>query len=114
MTSDDFRRLALNLPLVTEAKHQGHPDFRVGGKIFATLGYPDKAWAMVKLSPKLQELLVNSEPNVFIPVKGAWGLRGATSVLLRRARRTAVHKALTEAWHNAASNKLKRQIDFRE
>jgi hypothetical protein len=106
--------MALSLPLATESAHQGHPDFRVAGKIFATLGYPDKAWGMVKLTPKLQESLVGSEPGVFIRVKGAWGLRGATSVLLRRARKATLHTALANAWHNAAPRRLTRQIDVRD
>ena len=50
-----------------------HPDFRVRGKIFATLGYPDESWGMVKLAPEEQEVLVAAEPAVFVPVKGAWG-----------------------------------------
>lgn len=54
-----------------------HPDFRVGGKIFATLGYPDAAWGMVKLTPVDQQLVVAAAPDVFVPVKGAWGRRGA-------------------------------------
>ena len=114
MTANEFRRMALSLPLVTEAKHQGHPDFRVDGKIFATLGYPDKSWAMVKLPAKVQGLFVRSEPDVFVPAKGAWGFRGATCVLLRRARNITLREALAEAWHNTAPNNLKRQINFRE
>ena len=45
MTAAEFRRLALSLPEAEEREHMHHPDFRVGGKIFATLGYPDKSWA---------------------------------------------------------------------
>jgi hypothetical protein len=114
MTQKEFRRLALSLPLAIEAKHQDHPDFRVGGKIFATMGYPDKAWGMVKLTPMLQQSLVRSEPEVFVPVKGTWGLRGATSVLLRRARKAILYAALTNAWRNAAPKRLTRQIDITE
>ena len=54
MTADDFRRLALELPGASEMSHMGHPDFRLGGKIFATLGYPDASWGMVKLTPEQQ------------------------------------------------------------
>jgi YjbR len=57
MTPEDFRRLALNLPKAEEHAHHGIPDFRVRGKIFATLGWPDLAWAMVKLTPEEQEIL---------------------------------------------------------
>lgn len=55
MTVDGFRRLALSMPESSEVGHMGHPDFRVGGKIFATLGYPDRGWAVVKLTPEQQE-----------------------------------------------------------
>src|SRR5260370_12429540 len=67
MTANDFRRLALSFPETSERAHMGHPDFRVGGKIFATLGYPDDDWAMVKLTPLEQEMFVKSHPAVFDP-----------------------------------------------
>jgi hypothetical protein len=72
MTIDGFRRLAMQMPGAAEVGHMGHPDFRVGGKIFATLGYPTSEWAMVKLAPDQQEAFCTSEPAVFIPVKGKW------------------------------------------
>src|SRR5277367_4925108 len=98
MTPEDFRRLALELPEAVESAHMAHPDFRVGGKIFATLGYPDQDWAMVKLPPEQQELLSKKEPTVFVPVKGAWGRKGATNVRLKAANKTAVRSALLVAW----------------
>jgi hypothetical protein len=67
MTADEFRSLALSLPESIEHEHMGHPDFRVGGKIFATLG-PDEAWGMVKLNPEQQTVFVRTEPDVFQPV----------------------------------------------
>ena len=106
MTSEDFRRLALNLPEAVESSHMAHPDFRVRGKIFATLGYPDGKWAMVKLPPEQQELFSKNEPAIFVPVKGAWGRQGATSVLLKAAKKTVVRKALLAAWGNAAPKSL--------
>jgi hypothetical protein len=102
MTANDFRRLALSLPGAEEAAHMGHPDFRVGGKIFATLGYPDAAWAALALTPEQQEFFVGAEPKMFIPVKGGWGKRGATNVKLRAARVGPVREALTAAWGNRA------------
>ena len=84
----------------------GHPDFRVGGKIFATLGYPDELWGMVKLTPEQQEAFVESHPKVFAPVKGGWGLRGATNVRLKAASRRTLGPALETAWRNVASRKL--------
>ena len=85
-----------------------HPDFRVGGKIFATLG-PKEAWGMVKLTPELQTSFVRAMPKVFEPVKGAWGRRGCTYVHLAAADREAVREALHEAWRNTAPKKLVRQ-----
>ncbi|HUI74150.1 MAG TPA: MmcQ/YjbR family DNA-binding protein [Candidatus Acidoferrum sp.] len=102
MTAKEFRKLALALPDTEEKKHMNHPDFRVGGKIFATLGYPNKEWAMVKLVPGQQEQFVEAEPEVYVPVKGKWGLKGATSVQLKAARKTSVKKALKAAWENQA------------
>lgn len=98
MTPDDFRRMALALPETAERAHMEHPDFRVGGKVFATLGYPDRNWAMVKLNPEQQEQLVRSDPAVFVPAKGAWGRGGATCVLLKAARKAVVRHALADAW----------------
>ncbi|HTR34381.1 MAG TPA: MmcQ/YjbR family DNA-binding protein [Bryobacteraceae bacterium] len=106
MTPDGFRELAVRFPEASESAHMGHPDFRVGGKIFATLGYPTVGWAMVKLTPEQQHEFVKNEPMVFVPVKGAWGRRGCTSVLLKAAKKAAVQKALAAAWRNAAPKRL--------
>ena len=70
MTANDFRKLALALPESTENAHMDHPDFRVGGKIFATLGHPAAGWGMVKLTPEQQHYFSKDEPEVFVPVKG--------------------------------------------
>jgi hypothetical protein len=102
MTASEFRRLALSLPEATEATHMGHPDFRVGGKIFATLGYPQAGLGVVLLTPEQQELFVRTEPKTFVPVPAGWGKQGSTQVLLRTARKTAVREALTMAWQNRA------------
>jgi hypothetical protein len=102
MTAQEFRRLALSLPQTSESTHQGHPDFRVAGRIFATLGYPRRGWGMVKLTSEQQELFVRSQPAAFAPVTGAWGRAGSTSVRLRAARKGAVHEALLFAWRNRA------------
>ena len=106
MTSEDFRRLALDLPEAAESAHMAHPDFRVRGKIFATLGYPDQQWAMVKLPPEQQDALSKAEPDVFVPVKGGWGRRGATSVRLKVAKKAAVRGALLAAWRSVAPKSL--------
>jgi len=106
MTPDGFRRLALGMPEASEVGHMGHPDFRVRGKIFATLGYPDDSWGMVKLTPEQQEAFVSAEPEVFAPVKGGWGRRGATIVRLRPAKTRSVRVALAVAWRNVAPRSL--------
>ena len=108
MTANDFRKLALSFPEVIESAHMRHPDFRVGGKIFATLGYPDKDWAMVKLTRDKQKDFVQSNPGVFKLVKGAWGRQGATNIYLPAAKVEIVRKALTAAWRNTAPKRLLR------
>jgi len=104
MTAAEFRRLALSLPEVEEREHMNHPDFRVGGKVFATLGYPDESWAMVKLFPDQQQEFVAADPKTFAPVKGGWGKQGATNVLLKTANQERVKEALRAAWERAAPN----------
>ncbi len=106
MTAKEFRAIALSLPEATEAAHMGHPDFRVGGRIFATLGYPRSGWGMVSLTPERQELFVRAQPGAFAPVKGGWGRSGATNVRLRAAKTAAVREALSIAWRNRAPKRI--------
>ena len=106
MTAKEFRAIALSLPEATEAAHMGHPDFRVGGRIFATLGYPRSGWGMVSLTPEQQELFVRAQPAAFAPVQGGWGRAGATNVRLRAAKKAAVREALSIAWRNRAPKRL--------
>ena len=106
MTANDFRKLALALPETEERAHMKHPDFRVAGKIFATVGYPDKTSAMVKLSPEDQHYFSKDYPEIFIPVKGTWGRRGATSVQLKAAKKDILRKAVEAAWRNVAPERL--------
>ena len=103
-TPADFRRLALSFPKTEERKHMNHPDFRVGGRIFATLGYPAHGWAMIKLPLEEQEFFVRAAPDAFVVVKGAWGRQGATNVILAAAKQAAVRAALEAAWRCAASH----------
>jgi len=105
MSPDDFRNIALSLPGASESAHMNHPDYRVGKKIFATLAYPDAGWGMVKLTPEEQRVYVALDANVFVPVKGAWGLRGCTNVRLRAANEALVHEALESAWQAAQAKK---------
>jgi hypothetical protein len=101
-----FRKLALAFPETEERSHMHHPDFRVRGKIFATLGYPNKSFGMVKLTPAQQEELTHDHPRAFSPVTGAWGRKGATSVHLKAATKTALAQALEAAWRNTAPKDL--------
>ena len=112
MTSKEFRTIALSFPEVEEKSHFDHPDFRVAGKIFATLAYPRKGWGMVKLSPRDQKFFVESNTKIFSPANGQWGLKGATLVHLRNAGKNVVRTALIAAWRNRAPKALREQIDI--
>ncbi len=81
----------------------GHPDFRVGGKIFATLGAPDENWGMVKLTPDQQKSFIREAPGVFVPFSGAWGRAGATSVHLASVAADTLQSALDAAWRNVTA-----------
>src|SRR5438128_5689332 len=105
MTADEFRSLALSFPEASEAAHMNHPDFRVRGKIFATLG-PDEDWGMVKLTADEQASFIRIEPNVFHPASGAWGHKGCTIVRLGDAQELTVRQALIAAWRNTAPKRL--------
>jgi hypothetical protein len=106
MVPSAFRKIALSLPETEERSHMSHPDFRVAGKIFATLGYPDKSRGMVKLSPEDQHNFSKDHPDAFIPVKGTWGRRGATSVHLKAAKKDVLEKAIQAAWRFNAPERL--------
>lgn len=112
MTANEFRKIALSLPDTEERSHMDHPDFRIAGKIFATLGYPDKTRAMVKLSPEDQHYFSKDYPDVFVPVSGTWGRRGATSVYLRNAKKGLLAKAIEAAWRNVAP-KAKKSLNHK-
>ncbi|MES5485489.1 MmcQ/YjbR family DNA-binding protein [Bradyrhizobium sp. INPA03-11B] len=107
MSADRFRRTALSLPEVIEGAHNGTVDFRVGKRIFATLGYPDKDWGMVKLTPEQQAVVVEAEPEIFRPVPGGWGKSGSTNVRLAKADQLTLHSALTMARDNIAAKKAR-------
>jgi hypothetical protein len=110
MTAGEFRRLALSLPETEERSHMNHPDFRVGGKIFATLGYPDTTRGMVKLFPDQQAALVAADPKTFAPVPGGWGRQGCTHVLLKAANKGRVREALGAAWERAAGKGVVKNV----
>ena len=109
MTADEFRSMALKFPGAIESAHMGHPDFRIEGKIFATLGFPDESWGMVKLTPEQQRLLVRNAPGVFAPCSGVWGKRGATNVHLASATEDTLRDAFDSAWRNVVTRMKKKQ-----
>jgi hypothetical protein len=110
VTADDFRRMALDFPETAEGAHMGHPDFRVRGKIFATI-WPDDGWGMVKLTLEQQKAFVQAEPAVFEPVKGGWGRRGATSVRLAAASEASLRGAILTAWRTVAPKRVVQQFE---
>lgn len=99
ITANQFRKLALRQAGATEGSHMGHADFRAQGRIFATLT-GDETKGMVKLTPDQQALFVKTDPELFVPVHGAWGRGGATYVILENATAEIVFDALTCARDN--------------
>ena len=99
MTPNDFRRLALAMEGAVESSHMNHPDFRVNGKIFATI-HPDNQQGMVKLTPEQQERFMRENPGMFHPAAGAWGRGGSTMVTFAAATEEVVGEAMTLAWQS--------------
>lgn len=108
ITADKFRELALSLPETEELSHMGHPDFRVGGKVFATIA-PDGERGMVKLTPEQQAVLTRTDPQIFEPATGAWGRNGSTMLTFAAADEDMVREALARAWTNTAPKKIARR-----
>ena len=98
MTPDAFKKLLLALPNVMEGQHQGHADFRLNGRIIASLGAPSAEWGMLKLPPEQQARFVALAPAVFAPSAGAWGRQGYTKVLLAEATKSLVAPAAALAF----------------
>jgi hypothetical protein len=106
-----FRQMALTFPETIEMAHMGHPDFRVKGKIFATLPKPGEGLGMVKLTAEQQRSFVHAHPDIFVPCKGAWGRQGCTYVRLKTVKRGILRRALAAAWRNAAPKQLVEQME---
>jgi hypothetical protein len=101
MTTDTFRKMALEIPGAVESAHMNHPDFRIEGRIFATLrSIHDEDWGMVKLTPEQQRSFLKKAPRVFSPCHGVWGERGATNVHLASATKSVLRSALEAARKN--------------
>ena len=98
MTIDDFRRIALSLEGAEEGSHMGAADFRVGGRIFATLASADRGYGNLILTPEQQAVFVEELPEVFFPVHGGWGRMGATHIRLAAAGEDVLAGALRTAW----------------
>ncbi len=109
MSPDAFRAAALALEGVVEGEHMHHPDFRVAGRIFATLASPDARFAMVKLPLAEQARLIEAWPEACSPAAGAWGRQGSTLILLPAARAEMVTPALELAWAASAAKPASRQ-----
>ena len=98
MNASDFRRIALSLEGAEEGSHMGHADFRIGGRIFATLASIDQGYGNLMLTPQEQAAFVQELPDVFLPVAGGWGRNGATHVRLAAANEDLLRGALQVAW----------------
>jgi len=98
MTVADFRRIALSLEGAEESSHMGSPDFRVGGRIFATLASQSEGYGNLMLTPEQQAAFVTDMPDVFLPVKGGWGRMGATHIRLAESTEDVLAGALHTAW----------------
>ena len=98
MTPSDFRRLALSLDGAEEGSHFGSADFRVGGRIFATLAAQKQGYGNLMLTPEHQAAFVAEAPDIFLPIPGGWGRNGATHVVLAAANEDLLLGALRTAW----------------
>jgi hypothetical protein len=104
LRANDFRRIALGMTDAVEGAHMGHPDFRVNGRIFATL-HPDNKYGMVKLTPAVQHTFVRENPSSFTPENGAWGRQGCTRVQLTAVDEDTLGEAMTLAWQDAVKKR---------
>src|SRR5437868_5977716 len=98
MTPADFRRIALTLEGAEEGSHMGAADFRVGGRIFATLASEKLGYGNLMLTPEQQAEFIADRPDVFLPIAGGWGTMGATHIRLARADEDTLSGALRTAW----------------
>jgi hypothetical protein len=98
MTAADFRRIALSLKGAVEGSHMGAPDFRVGGKIFATLAGEAQGFGNLMLSSEHQAAFCDERPEMFLPIAGGWGRKGMTHLRLSEATEDVMNGALQAAW----------------
>src|SRR5438445_8686579 len=98
MNANGFRRIALSLPGAEESSHMGNPDFRVGGRIFATLAAQDRGYGNLMLDVEQQTAFITELPDVFLPIAGGWGRMGMTHIRLAAAAEDVLEGALRAAW----------------
>jgi len=98
MTPNDFRRIALGLPGAEESSHMGAADFRVGGRIFATLASQKEGYGNLMLNLEQQSAFIEELPDIFLPIKGGWGRMGMTHIRLANANEDVLTGALRVAW----------------
>jgi hypothetical protein len=111
---EDFRRIALSLEGAEEGSHMGAADFRVGGRIFATLASQSQGYGNLMLTPEQQAAFVEELPEVFVPIAGGWGRMGSTHIRLAAATEDVLASALRTAWRqrlekNAKSSQQKKK-----
>lgn len=98
MTAQDFRRIALSMDGAEEGSHMGAVDFRVGGRIFATLASQSQGYGNLMLTLEHQSAFVGELPEVFLPIAGGWGRMGMTHIRLAMATEDLLIDALHTAW----------------
>lgn len=108
MTASDFRRIALSLEGVVESSHMGSPDFRVGGRIFATLASEEQGYGNLLITPEMQADFVAERPEAFLPVAGGWGRNGATHIRLSAVDEDVLRGALEAAWRLRKQNNVRK------
>lgn len=118
MNAADFRRIALSLPGAEESSHMGSPDFRVGGRIFATLASQNQGFGNLMITPEQQAAFIGDQPDVFVPIAGGWGKMGMTHIRLAATNEDMLAGALHAAWKlrmekNAKTGGKKRASAFR-
>jgi len=119
MNADDFRRIALSFEGAEESSHMGQPDFRVGGRIFATLASARQGYGNLMLTLEQQAAFVEELPEVFLPIAGGWGRMGMTHIRLATAKEDVLAGALRTAWklrleENAKSGQKSRTSSARK
>ena len=107
MNTDDFHRIALSLEGAEASSHMGNPDFRVGGRIFATLASAAQGYGNLMLTPEQQAMFVEEMPEVFVPIAGGWGRMGMTHIRLAAANEDVLTGALKTAWKLRVENNAK-------